>query len=199
MRGARLGRLRAQAFGRVARVAEAALRLGERDLGRGLLLVQSRDRFARFRLPRIEAGDLFPDAADFRGRRGRRAAARAIRLRRRARPGLARRRSTFPGDGISSVSPAIAAVACAMVCSKPAVSAISCSSDALRFGDLLAQFLDLALGREDAARLGLVAAGDDVLPRNTSPSSVATGNGTVGAMRAAASNESAISAPPITA
>src|SRR5689334_1491233 len=37
------------------------------------------------------------------------------------------------------------------------------------------------------------------LPRNTSPSRVTTGNCTVGAIRDADSNESAISAPPITA
>ena len=32
-----------------------------------------------------------------------------------------------------------------------------------RLGDLLAQLLDLALGREDAARFGLLAAGDHVM------------------------------------
>ena len=39
----------------------------------------------------------------------------------------------------------------------------------------LAQFLDLALGRQDAARFDLAAAGDKSAPRRTSPSSVATG------------------------
>ena len=55
-----------KSFGRITRVAKAPLRLGQRDLRRGLLLVQPRDRFARFRLPRIEPGDLFLDAIDFR-------------------------------------------------------------------------------------------------------------------------------------
>ena len=70
----------------------------------------------------------------------------------------------------------------------------------VRLGDPLAQLLDLALGRENAARLGLGAAGDEMAAaEHIAVERRDRDSGTVGAMRAAVSKLSAINASPITA
>ena len=151
MSGAGFGGLRAQAFGRVTRIAEAALRFGERDLGRGLLLVQSRDRLARFGLPRIEAGDLFLGAADFVADQvdallhARFVVVGALGLALHAddRFFLAMEFVGQAGDRRGGVRHRL------LEARRLADQAIERRP---RFGDLLAQLLDLALGREDAAR-----------------------------------------------
>ena len=69
----------------------------------------------------------------------------------------------FLAVNLGAAAPAIAAVAWAIVCSNSAVSSASVREGDALGGDALAQLLDLALGGEDAARFGLVAAGHHVL------------------------------------
>ena len=159
--GAGLAGFEAQAFGRVARRAQPLLRVVERQFGGDLLLVQAGNGFARFRLPRIETGDLFPHAADFSGHEI--GALLHTRFVFGGAPGLAFNADNFlflamhfarqAGNGRRGVRNHL-------------LEARGLGQQLLeqlvRCGDPLAQLLDLALGGEDAARLRLVAAGHDV-------------------------------------
>ena len=163
MGGAGFGRLLAQPFGRVARHRQAPLRVRQGEVGRDLLLAEPRDRLARFELPGIETGDLFPDAADLGGHelavlldpelvRG-----GALALAFDADNGLflPMKLRRQPRDGRGRVRNGLL---------EPRRLVDQLLEGGARVGDLLAQLLDFALGGEDASRLALVAAGDDVAP-----------------------------------
>jgi hypothetical protein len=105
----------------------------------------------------------------------------------------------FPAGGSSSVRPAIAAVACAIACFEAGVSRVRLLQAARRLGDLSRSSLISRLVARMPRASVLSPPVTTCLPRKTSPSSVATGTATVGAMRVGRFERIGDHAPPMTA
>ena len=159
--GAGFSRLQAQAFRGLAGLVELPLRIRQRLVGLGALFVQARDRLAGFGLAGIKARHFLTNPADL-GLHQLRALLHAELV-----LGGALALAFDADDGFFLAMEFRGQADDGRRRERNGLLEVGGLRDQLfernlRLGELLAQFLDLALRRQNAARLGLVAAGHQI-------------------------------------